>query len=316
MITAEEPNLSRIEAASFTWLHLESPTPERLRTLLAPYGFHPLALEDCLSKTQLPKIDEYKEYLFIVLHFPRYLKEKKYSVPVQLSVFLGKDFLVTVHNGELKPVAKLFAQCRENPSCSEDLGRSPAFLLYRVVHALVDNLLLMSGKVLSNLEQIEEKVFDEKVDAVREVAEVRHNIANLKRTVFPLKRVIHELERTVTRYANEDAGVYFGDLTDQVDRVWSVLEECKETIDIYKDTDYIISSDRTNKILALLTIVFTLSIPATVLGTFYGMNVSLPGGQHAPWTFFGTYTTFGVILAASLVPAAAMYLLFKRLKWL
>jgi magnesium transporter len=304
-----------VNAASFQWLNLEALAPERLRTLLAPYAFHPLVIEDCLSKTQLPKIDEYPGYLFIVLHFPRYLKERKYSIPVQLSVLLGRDFLITVHNGELKPLSRLFAQCRDKRD-SIDLERSPAFLLYRIIRLLVENLLLMSAKVLENLEQIEEKVFDEKKDAVREVTELRHDIANLKRIVFPLKRVVSELERKVTQFANEDIEVYFSDLVDGVDRVWAALNECKETVEIYKDTDFIISADRTNKILALLTILFTLSIPASVIGTFFGMNVNLPGGLQAPWTFWGPYTTLILIVTASLMPAIVMYLVFKQLKWL
>jgi magnesium transporter len=316
MTTAADQDTYRIHASAFTWLHLEAPAPERLKTVLAPFAFHPLVIEDCLSKTQLPKIDEYKDYLFIVLHFPRYLKDRKYSIPIQLSVLLGRDYLVTVDNGELKPLTKLFVQCKENGSCAAELERSPAFLLYRIIRSMVENLLLMSAKVLENLEHIEEKVFDAKKDAVREVTELRHDIANLKRIVFPLRRVSHELEQKVKKYANEDIGVYYSDLGDTVDRAWTVLEECKETIDIYKDTDYIISSDRTNKILALLTIVFTLSIPATIVGTFYGMNVPLPGGHHAAWTFWGPYTTFIIILSASAIPAVAMYILFRRLKWL
>jgi magnesium transporter len=316
MTTTADQDTYRIQASAFTWIHLESPAPERLKTVLAPFAFHPLVIEDCLSKTQLPKIDEYPDYLFIVLHFPRYLKDRKYSIPIQLSVLLGRNYLITVDNGELKPLTKLFVQCKENGSCAPELERSPAFLLYRIIRTMVENLLHMSAKVLANLERIEEKVFDAKIDAVREVTELRHDIANLKRIVFPLKRVSHELEQKVKKIANEDIGVYYSDLGDGVDRVWTVLEECKETIDIYKDTDYIMSSDRTNKILALLTIVFTLSIPATIVGTFYGMNVPLPGGHHAAWTFWGPYTTFTLILAGSAIPAVAMYVLFKRLKWL
>ena len=128
--------------------------------------------------------------------------------------------------------------------------------------------------------------------------------------------MVSELERKVTQFANEDIEVYFSDLVDGVDRVWAALNECKETIEIYKDTDFIISADRTNKILALLTILFTLSIPASVIGTFFGMNVNLPGGLQAPWTFWGPYTTLILIVTASLMPAIVMYLVFKQLKWL
>jgi magnesium transporter len=305
-----------VAAPSFAWVHLEAPAPERLRMVLAPFAFHPLVIEDCLSKTQLPKIDAYPEYLFIVLHFPRYLKEKRHSIPIQLSILLSRDFLITVHNGELKPLTKLFDQCKTDPGAAPALERSPAFLLYRIIRTLNENMLVMAGKVLEKLEQIEERVFDAKRDAVREISELRHDIANMKRIVFPLRRVTSELERQVMKFANEDIGVYFSDLSDGMDRVWTIIEECRDTIDIYKDTDFIISSDRTSRILSLLTILFTLSIPASVIGTLYGMNMHLPGGLTAPWTFWGPYTTFIVVLSIAVAPAVIMYTLFKRHNWL
>jgi magnesium transporter len=110
--------------------------------------------------------------------------------------------------------------------------------------------------------------------------------------------------------------IYFSDLTDYIDKVWHTLEECKETIEIYKDTDVVIGTDRTNRILAILTILFTFSIPLTLLGTLYGMNVNLPGGIERPWTFLGPYSTFFAIIIAASVPVTIMYFLFRKMRWL
>lgn len=332
-MTKEKKHIQTIETNSFKWINIDSPDQETLNSLLTQYQFHPLDIEDCLSKTQLTKIDEYQDYLFIILHLPRYLKDKKYSIPTQVSIFFAKDYLITVHSGELKPINNFFKLCKEliedpdtvppnitrlNPKSRAFItaDMSTSFLLYRFIYNLVDNLLRMMGKIITNIENIEEKVFDEKVDAVREVTLLRHDIANLRRIVFPLKRVIHELESKIKRFSDEDLSVYFSDLSDTIDKVWAILEDCKETIEIYKDTDFIISSDRTNKILALLTIVFTYSIPATVIGTFYGMNIPMPGGGDEPWTFLGKYTTLIIVVILSALPAFGMYWIFKRLKWL
>jgi magnesium transporter len=95
------------------------------------------------------------------------------------------------------------------------------------------------------------------------------------------------------------------------------LEEAKETVEIYKDTDYMLSQEKTNKILGVLTIVFTLSIPATVIGTFYGMNINMPGGfATAPWTVLGPYTALIFVLVVSSISALLMTLYFRRLGWL
>ncbi len=314
---AQKLQLNSIKGKNFVWINIDNPTPSILNSLLEMYHFHHLDVEDCISKTQLPKIDEYKDYLFIILHFPRYLKEKRFSIPSQVGIFLGRDFLVTVHSGELKPINRIFQNCKEDEEAHEGyMGGSPTFLLYEIVYALIKNIMLMLKKVIAEIEDIEDKVFDEKTDAVREVTELRHNIANIRRVVFSLRAVVHDLERMIHKFSNGDMGVYFSDLSDYTDKAWAILEECKETIEIYKDTDFIISSDRTNKILAILTIVFTLSIPATILGTFYGMNVNIPGGTDNPWTFWGPYTTFTVIVIVSILPVFLMYIVFKRLRWL
>ncbi|OGW50531.1 MAG: hypothetical protein A2Z50_05495 [Nitrospirae bacterium RBG_19FT_COMBO_42_15] len=313
----EEMQLNSIKAKNFVWINIDNPTPAMLNSLLEVYPFHSLDVEDCISKVQLPKIDEYKDYLFIVLHFPRYLKEKRFSIPSQVGIFLGKDFIIIVHSGELKPISRIFQKCKEdNDTLAEYMGSSATFLLYQIIHALIENIMIMLSKVISEIEEIEDKVFDEKVDAVREVTELRHNIANMRRVVFSLKDVIHDLEKRVQKFSNDDIGVYFGDLGDYIDKVWAILQECRETIEIYKDTDFIISSDRTNKILAVLTIMFTFSIPVTVIGALYGMNVNVPGGENSPWIFLGAYTTFWIILIISIVPVFFLYIAFKRLQWL
>lgn len=306
-----------------TWVNVDTLTPEALGELAGAYGFHHLDIEDCLSKTQLTKIDEYEGYLFIVLHFPRYNKEKKYSVPVQISFFLGKDFLITVHSGELKQVNMLFEALKNGGKyperCEKNSAQtcgSSAFLLYRLIHALVENQMRMLSKVLSNIERIEERVFDEKSDGVREVTELRHDVSNLRRIVHPLSMVIHELEKKVKKFSDEDVDAYFNDIGDNIDNAWGILSECKEMIEIYKDTDFILSSERTNKILTLLTIVFTFSIPLTTIGAVWGMNIRLPGSAAAPWIFLGDYTTMWIILGASLIPVIIMYAAFKRQRWL
>jgi magnesium transporter len=309
--------LNSIKGKNFVWINIDTPTPSILNSLMGLYTFHHLDIEDCISKTQISKVDEYRDYLFIILHFPRYLKEKRFSILSQVGIFLGKDFLVTVHSGELKPINRIFQNCKEDEEVYEEyMGGSPTFLLYEIVHALIQNIMLMLRKVISEIEGIEDKVFDEKADAIREVTELRHNIANMRRVVFSLRGVIHDLEKRIQKFSNDDMGVYFSDLSDYIDKAWALLEECKETVEIYKDTDFIISSDRTNKILALLTIMFTFSIPATIVGTFFGMNINMPGSINNPWTFWGPYTTLIIVLIASIAPVILMYIVFKRLRWL
>jgi magnesium transporter len=101
-----------------------------------------------------------------------------------------------------------------------------------------------------------------------------------------------------------------------VTKVWDTLESAQERVEIFKDADFVLSTEKTNKILAVLTVIFTLTIPATMIGTLMGMNVNLPGGvETGPWLFFGTYTTLIIVLIASLAPVVFMMWLFRRWRW-
>jgi magnesium transporter len=144
---------------------------------------------------------------------------------------------------------------------------------------------------------------------------LRREIADLRRTTFTLKSVTLELEKKALRFATHQFS--YKDVNERVQKVWEMLEEFKETIEIYKDTDFMLSTERSNKILAVLTIVFTLSIPATVVAAFYGMNINLPGGiETGPWLFLGPYTTLIILIVVSVIPAALMYWIFRRYGWI
>ncbi len=313
-----EPSINKVAWQNLTWLNIERPTRQEMDYLAQNYPFHPLDLDDCLSKVQLPKIDEYESYLFIILHFPVFDHRTRITRPSQVSIFLGKDYLVTVHSGDLKPFAALPGRCQQDDKvCQDYLGKDSGYLMYRIVDSLVDYCSPMVNKTLANLEDIEDKVFDDKVSASHDVAILRRDIAAQRRIIGPIKGVVADLERKAQRYTQADLKVYFGDINDHLARLWSNLDECQESIEIYKDTDFLLSQERTNRILALLTIMFTVSIPATVLGVFYGMNINLPGGvETGNWIFWGPYTTLIIMILIAAVPTSIMLWLFHRWRWI
>ncbi|HTH20851.1 MAG TPA: magnesium transporter CorA family protein, partial [Nitrososphaeraceae archaeon] len=235
----------------------------------------------------------------------------------QLAIFAGFDYLVTVQQGELKPLTEMFQICRVNEKQQESfMGTSSGYLLHSIIDLLVDDLLHVLMKLEGNLDDIEEVVFDEKVAVAKEISLLRREITTLRRVVIPLKRIILDLSKDIQKFSEEDLTLYFDDVKDHIDKVIEVLEESKETIEIFKDTDFMLSTEKSNKILAVLTILFTLSIPATVVAAIYGMNVNLPGGiETGPATFFGPFTSFVLLVIAAILPAAIMIWYFKRQGW-
>ena len=142
-------------------------------------------------------------------------------------------------------------------------------------------------------------------------------MADLRRIVLPLRRTLNEAWTLIQRYSTKDLAAYFRDVLDHVDKVAEALVESSETIEIYKDTNFLLSADKTNQVLTILTIIFTLTLPAAVVAAIYGMNVPLPIGigQNPP-TFLGPYTSFIILITIMVVPATLMAWYFRRVGWL
>ncbi len=301
----------------FSWIDIAKPTRDEMKKLAERFPFHELNLEDCLSKIQIPKIDRYEDHVFVILNFPT-LEKERIPRTSQLASFIGSGYLVTVHQGELKPVSEIFQQCiQSNKARQELMGRSAGYLFHSIIDALTDDLLNLVRKIVGNIEDIEDVVFDEQANAAGEISYIRRQITVLRRIAIPLKRTLAEITtKDIRRFSEEDLTLYFDDVNDHIDKVIDTLEESKETIEIYKDTDYLHGTDRSNKILAVLTIVFTLSLPVTIISSLYGMNVDIPVIEDEALKFLGRYTTFIVIVIGSSAGAVAMALYFHKIRWI
>ena len=309
-----------IQGEKFSWIDLQNPDRNDVEELAKKYQFNSLNIEDCMTKFELPKLDSYDDHVFLIIHFPPLNAIKRMPKFSQLSIFMSSDYLVTIHQGDLKPLVDMVDICKNDsdPQRKQRLmGKSTGFLLHEIIDVLVDDLLHTLRKIVGNLDDIEDSVFDERKSAARKISHLRREINTLRRIVHPLKRIVLETAKNTKRFSktDEDLTLFFDDVIDHIDKVIETLEESRETMEIYKDTDFMLSSEKSNKILAVLTIIFTLAIPATVIGTFYGMNVNLPGGVSSEGMLSVDYTAFIAVLLGSAIPALIMYLYFRRLGW-
>jgi len=317
-----EKKIENIQGNEFAWIDLQNPDRKDVEKLATKYNFNELNIEDCMTKFELPKLDSYDDHFFVILHFPPLAQKIGISKNSQLSIFIGKDFLVTVHQGDLKPLVELVDTCKsdlDQEMKSRLLGESSGDLLHEIIDALVDDLLHTSRKIIANLDEMEDNVFDESKPVARSIALLRREINRLRRISVPLKKFVLEIAKNVKRFSDnsdDELSLYFDDVIDHIDKVIETLEESRETMEIYKDTDFVLSNEKTNKVLAVLTMIFTLAIPSTVIGTFYGMNVNLPGGIGDNVMIIGPFTTFIVIILASAIPAIIMFAYFKKLGWI
>lgn len=308
----EKLNIESVSWGDITWVNIERPTEREIEYLAKNYPFHPYDLDDCLSRKQQPKIDEYKDYLFLVLHFAVYNKLTRVSTHTQVSVFLGEKYLITLHGGELKPLVKLFRECQiDEETRRENFSHGSGYILYRIIDRLVDAYFPILDKILSLMEDVEDSVFDENVEAAKELAVLRRDVITQRRIVFPMRTVFAELENKIQRFTKVDLKVYFGDMMDHVNKICETLDECKEIIEVYKDTDFVLGTDRINRVIRVLTVLSSILLPFLLISSIYGMNIPLPGGLER-----GSVQSFLLLLGSMALIALGMLYFFRRRRWI
>lgn len=299
-----------------TWIDVQDPSRESLQQITQSYGFHDLQIEQCLQHGHISQITAESDHIFLVLYFPYLINGGKVATS-QVSIFLGKDYLITVHEAANPVVRQLFEHYATDTKAAGSEAKTPSRLLHHVIESLLANVASMTENIANELDVIEDNVFDNQGSDAFLIGRLRQKIMRLRRTLATQKSVLGELDGMIDGFSGEHVRRYYRINTNLSHKLWESVEEAAETIEIYKDADFTTSTEKTNKILAVLTLLFTLTIPATTIGTFYGMNILLPGGlDTGAWVFLGTYTTFKVIICASILAAFGMYLYFKSKRWL
>ncbi|WP_026369200.1 magnesium transporter CorA family protein [Kallotenue papyrolyticum] len=306
------PRVQTIIHGDLEWIDIQHPTLAEMNELRQRFGFHPLNLEDCLSKVQRPKIDSYPEqgYLFVVLHFPRFNKRTRHSEPAEVDLFVGRGYLITVHDGQLKPLAQLLHAAQTDEALRARLmGRGSGYLLYRVIDRLVDYIFPILGKVDEHIEYIENGIFDRNTrDLVQHLSLVRRDIIALRRIIKPNIPVLRLLTAREWPFLRVDEDIYFGDILDHLDKQWDMLEDAKDIIEGLNSTLDSLTSHRINEVMKILTIISVILLPMTLLASVYGMNVDLPLDEHP--------AAFSVVVCLMLGAALGMLFFFRIKKWI
>jgi magnesium transporter len=287
-----EPNVEVVEHDGLRWINIERPGPLDQAWLEEHFEFHPLDYEDVASRNQRPKIDEYPDYLFIVLHFPVFDKALGRLNAGELDIFVGPDYLITLPNTPLQPIEYLFERCRASEDAREELlSKGAGYLLYKIVDNAFDYCFPMLRKVGNKLDRIEAEIFEGRSEeVVRDISNAKQEIINFRKIIRPQRPVLRDLERTKQRYLAEDLEVYFDDIVDASERIWDMLENYKEVVEALEETNESVISHRVNDVLRVLTAFSVVVLPLTLIASIWGMNVVVPGegDTGAFWAIVGS----------------------------
>lgn len=298
------------------WVNLVHPTKEQLDALAKKYRFHALDMEDCLEHKERPKIDDYDKYLFIILQFPVYNKTHHRFDTEQLNIFIGDNYLITIHQGKLKALNDVFERC-QNSTKSRRLffgeKESAGYLLYEIISLQFDQIFKITDKIQQSIKRVEHEIFESKraKDELFNIMVLKKNVITLRKILLPQRTVVASLEHKQKRFLPEDLVIYFDDVVDQIESLWNILETQKEIVESLEDTNESLLSHNINSTMRTLTVFSAIMLPLTFITGLFGMNVRLP--------FDGALEEiihFWAIMGFIAVVILLMFLIFRWKKWL
>lgn len=301
-----------IEFNGLKWIDIIRPTNNEIQMLKDMYDFHELLLEDCMTEHQRSKVDTYEDYSFIVIHLPRYKKELLRLDAEEIDIFIGHDFLVTLHEGELKPLVELAQNCQANEDLKmEYMEQGSALLLYEITKALFDYCFPMLDKIGNSVNEINRQVFTNRSKSMLEtISRTKMQIINYRSVIKPLRPVIITLEKVIKKYLSEDMDLYFDDITDKTEKIWDMLENYKEVIESADSTFSTLTNHTMNGLMRIFTIIQVAILPMTLVSGLFSMNVKGIPMNDYPFAF---WVVFGMILIPTVFLASM--LLVKKGKW-
>ncbi|MBN1678874.1 MAG: magnesium/cobalt transporter CorA [Anaerolineae bacterium] len=303
--------IQTIQHGRVAWTNIERVTPEDIEQLRESYPhFHPLDLEDLRSRIERPKIDEYDDYLFVVMQFPLWDPVQRVSRASEVDMFVGSGYLVTTSDGLLKPLRNLFEQCQTNDAVREELmGRGSSKIFYAVIDRLVDYVLPILYKVDANIRDLEEEIFAEDSRRVmQDLSFIRRDIISLRRIIRPQIVIIENLEKTDRPFIREELDVYFGDILDHLIKAWEIVDDHLEVINGLSDTANALVSYRLNEVMQILTVISVIMLPLTLISGIYGMNIDLPLMRDS--------NAFPAVMGLMFAIAFSMLMYFRHRGWL
>jgi magnesium transporter len=296
------------EASGMVWMDLDKPTPEEFKVLSEVFNFHPLTIEDCVNVRHHPKIEDYDDYLFIILHAPDLKSGTDQIRTNELDIFLGKHFVVTHHVENVASVAMMRERCERNPDTM--MSRGTDFFLHALVDQLMENYEPIVEDLAEEISWGEEEVFynpDEKF--LKAIVDLKKNIFYIHRIMAPQRDTILHLSKGNSPLISERARIYFRDTHDLLYRIIDLINVYRERLNSLAETYLILDNNRMNQVMKGLTVMASIMLPLSFIVGIYGMNF-----KHMPeldWKY-GYLFVWGVMIAT----VALILGFMKRKKWL
>ena len=299
--------LVRSDKGLFLWVDLSDPTPGEIKDVLETlFAFHPLAIEDCVTPTDVPKLEDYDDYIFLVMHAVDFTRIEKFNT-TELDLFLGRNFVVTFRRAELKAVDSVLDRCRKSTGV---FAKAPDRIAHYVLDAIIDLYQPVADEFREELEEIEEQLLSpDQADLIPVLLETRGELSHLRRIIAPQRDVVNRLALGESDLVRPVMLPYFRDLRDNLVRINERAITYSDQLLIVFDLFLSKSGLQANDGIKVLTALTAITLPAMVIGTWFGMNFNnMPELQ----TRFG----YLVVLIATVAISGGMWWWCKKRRWI
>lgn len=281
------------------WSDFDSPTREETQLLQTHFHFHPLAIDDCLHLLQRPKLDYYEGYDFFVLHTLDHVNLS----PEEVDVFVGKNFIVTVHFSSSSEIIMVRQRLRGD----KDICQKGALtIFYLLMDKIVDEYFPAVYQIEDELSRIETQDPDKHL--IEDVFEIRSSLLKLRRTIFPMRELLYRILNSERVVIPKEDRIYFMDIYDHLLKLSDMIESNREMTNDIRDSYLSLNSHRLNNIMKTLTVMSSIFIPLTFIASIYGMNFDNMPELHSHWGYFG-------VLGAMFIDGASLLLILWRMGW-
>ncbi len=312
-LTPEEIAAALGRREGLLWVDLDNEPADDCRAVLRDtFGFHPLAVDDALVETHVPRVDDWGQYLYLVLHAIQFDREGDAPIgTAELDIFVGKNYVVTYHAQAIAAVGRVMESCRRD---QRHLQGSVGRLLYKLTDELVADYMPVFEQIDETIDDVEDEVFgDAKPALLAEIFTLKRGLLNLRRIIAPQREVLNKLARGDFAIIEEGDKVFFRDVYDHLVRLYDIGEGLRDLVSGALDTYLSVVNNRMNEVMKTLTVITTLFMPVSFLAGFFGTNFFQAASPMVAWT---SRPAFIAMLTAMVILPVGMFLWMRRRSWM
>ncbi len=294
-------------APNIVWVDVSDPTSRDFDDLAREFGFHPLSIEDCRHEHQRPKVEEYQGYYFIILYEAELVSDECRLELRELNIFLGKNYLVTVHSRPIRAIETAERLWRGQTDLAE---RGAGLLTYLLIDSIVDEYMPLLDIISDTMDDLETQIFgDFKPESLQKIFHIKKQLILLRRVVAPLRDVFNTMLRREQPIFSRETMVYFQDVFDHLIRVADTIDTLRDLLGSTVDAYLSVSGNRMNMVMKRLTAISAILMSLSLIAGIYGMNFNFMPELEWRYGYIAT-------LAAMLIIGLAIYYYFRKNKWL